>query len=69
MAILHYQVSRIDRSWLVICEDVPVDAFDNRKEAVGAAMKLVSAARTRGDKPVLHIDQPQMAQRAMTAGI
>jgi hypothetical protein len=57
MAILHYQVSQTDHSWVVSCEDVPIDAFDGRNNAVDAAMNLVSAAKTRGDQAILHIDR------------
>ena len=57
MAILHYQVSQTDHSWVVSCEDVPIDAFDGRKNAVDAAINLVSAARTRGDQATLHVDR------------
>lgn len=59
MAILHYQVSQIDHSWVVSCEDVPIDLFGARKKAVDAAMKLIKAARTRGDRAVLNIDHPR----------
>lgn len=67
MAILHYQVSRLDHSWLVTCEDVPVEAFDNRKEAVDAAMKLVGAAKLRGDRPLLQIGHPRGASATAAA--
>ncbi len=56
MALLHYHVLQLDHSWLVSCEDVPIEAFDLRKSAIGAATKLVSAARHRGDRALLHID-------------
>ena len=55
MAILHYQVLHIDHSWVISCEDVPIDLFDGRKNAVSAAMHLVKAARARGDQAVLDI--------------
>ena len=63
MAILHYQVSQLDHSWLVTCEDVPVEAFDTRKEAVDAAVKLVGAAKMRGDRPILRIKHARVAPR------
>lgn len=61
MAILHYQVSQVDHSWLVSCEDVPIDLFDGRKNALGAAMRLVRAARTRGDQAILQIDHTRIS--------
>lgn len=62
MAVLHYQVSQLDHSWVVSCEDVPIDSFEGRRTAVGAAMKLVNAAKTRGDRVVLHIDEARKSR-------
>lgn len=69
MAILHYQVSQLDHSWLVTCEDVPVETFDTRKEAMDAAMKLVGAAKMRGDRPILQIKHapPRYSRRASSS--
>ena len=44
MSILHSQVSRIDGSWLVSCQDVPTEAFDGRLAGIDAAMTLVHPA-------------------------
>lgn len=68
MTILHYQVSRIDHSWIVSCEAVPIDVFDGRKSAVTAAERLVRAARRRGDNVTLHIDQPRTAHTHQATG-
>jgi hypothetical protein len=56
MAILHYRVSPVGQSWAVSCEDVSVDAFDGRKDALDAVMNLVAAAKARGDQVILQID-------------
>lgn len=64
MTILHYKVSQVDHSWVVYCEDVPIEMFDGRKNAVGATMKLVSAANARGDQAILHIDRVHTSRKA-----
>jgi hypothetical protein len=56
MAILHYRVSQIDHSWIVSCEDVPIEEFEKRIDAVGAVTKLVNTARHQGNHALLHID-------------
>lgn len=55
MTILHYRVSGFDRTWVVSCEDVLIQAFDNEKSALRAATRLIAAARQRGDHPALFV--------------
>jgi hypothetical protein len=64
MAILHYRVSRCDHSWVVSCEDVPIQDFAGQDDAVGAATKLVAKARQRGDHVFLRVDSPSMPARS-----
>lgn len=64
MAVLHYQVSHIDHLWVVSCEDVLIDTFEGRNKAVSAAMKLVNAAKSRGDKPFLSVDHARKVHKS-----
>lgn len=57
MTSLHYQVSQCGHLWVVSCEDIPIEAFDDRKDALSAASRLVNVARHRGNHVQLQIGQ------------
>jgi hypothetical protein len=59
MAILHYRVVPVDHSWLISCEDVPIQAFDTEGKALREAVSLINTARKRGDFPSLFVRRPQ----------
>ena len=57
MANLHYQVSQSGHLWVVTCEDMPIEAFEDRERAVSAATRLVNLARHHGNHVQLLIDR------------
>lgn len=65
MSVLHYRVSAVaSRHWLVSCEDVAIQDFETRQDALDAVAGLVDAARARGDRPVLVVQAPGHTQQA-----
>jgi len=53
MSILHYRLAPLSHSWLLTCEAVPIAEYPDRDTALAALTRLIKAARSRGDRPLL----------------
>ena len=49
MAFLHYGVSRLGKKWVLSCENVPVEVYPSRAQALDGAKDLINLAKSRGD--------------------
>jgi len=60
--ILHYAISEVGDNWILSCESIPIDCFDDIAAAQGAAATYIAAAKLRGDCPLLEINDAETAE-------